>query len=125
MSDSTRSNAAQTRRKAQAAERRAWIRYPRRLAIQWQIFGAKREDSFAAETIDVSMTGAGILMNRSFAPGTILSLHVVGCRDLRTLMVRVKQCRPMENGMWNIGTTFVVRLAEPEMDALLDHPEAK
>jgi hypothetical protein len=106
--------------KVQGAERRAWIRYPRRLLTLWGLFGTRQED-WTAELRDVSQTGLGLVVNRSFAPGTVLSVRVqtAGHQYTRTMLVRVKHAAAQPDGDWLIGCTFVVKLKEAELRELL------
>jgi hypothetical protein len=108
-------------RKVQGAERRAWIRYPRRLLTMWQLFGSRQEESWNASLRDISLTGLGLVVNRSFPPGTVLTIRVqTGSRKCsRTMLVRVKHCAAQPNGDWHVGCSFVVKLKEEELAELL------
>ena len=114
--------ADEAERKVQGAERRAWIRYPRRLLTMWQLFGSSRqEDSWTAQLRDVSQTGIGLVVNRTFPPGTVLTVRLqTGSRKFsRTMLVRVKHSAAQANGDWVIGCTFVVKLKDDELRELL------
>jgi hypothetical protein len=108
-------------RKLQGAERRAWVRYPRRLLTMWQLFGSRQEESWQAQLRDISLTGLGMVVNRAFPPSTVLTvrLQTGNNKFSRTMLVRVKNARGQANGEWLIGCTFVVKLKEEELQELL------
>jgi hypothetical protein len=101
----------------QGAERRAWIRYPRRLTTIWQLFGSRQEETWTASLFDISQTGVGVIVNRSFPPATVLTVRLqTGTRQFsKTMLVRVKHCSARENGEWLVGCTFVVKLKDSEL----------
>ena len=107
--------------KVQSAERRAWVRYPRRLTTMWQLFGARQEETWNGSVFDVSQTGLGLVINRSFPASTVLSvrLQTGGRKPSRTLLVRVRHCSPRENGEWLVGCTFVVKLKDADLKDLI------
>jgi hypothetical protein len=105
----------------QGAERRAWIRYPRRLSTLWQLFGARQEETWTASLCDISQTGVGLVINRAFPPGTVLTVRLqTGSRKFsKTMLARVKRCTGRENGEWLVGCTFIVKLKEAELKELI------
>jgi PilZ domain-containing protein len=105
----------------QGAERRAWIRYPRRLTTIWQLFGGRQDETLTASLFDISQTGVGLIINRSFPPATVLTVRLqTGSRKFsKTMLVRVKHCSARENGEWLVGCTFVVKLKEAELKELV------
>jgi hypothetical protein len=107
--------------KVQGAERRAWIRYPRRLLTMWQLFGSRQEESWNATLRDLSQTGLGLVVNRSFPPATVLTVRLqTGSRKYsRTMLVRVKHCAAQPSGEWHVGCSFVVKLKDDELAELL------
>jgi hypothetical protein len=107
--------------KVQGAERRAWIRYPRRLRTLWQQFGSRQEDSWTAELRDISKSGLGLVVDRSFPPGSVLTvrLQTGANRFSRTMLVRVKHCEPQPGGTWHVGCCFAVQLKDDELQQLL------
>ena len=108
-------------KQVQGAERRAWIRYPRRLSTLSQLFGGRQDDSWTASLFDISQTGIGLIINRSFPPATVLTVRLqTGNRKFsRAMLVRVKHCSARENGEWLVGCTFVVKLKEAELKELI------
>jgi hypothetical protein len=107
--------------KLQSVERRAWVRYPRRLTTLWQFFGGRGNESWSAEIQDISQAGVGLLINRCFAPATVLSLRVQlkGRAPNRPLLLRVKHCTSQPGGDWLAGCTFIVPLTEEELRGLV------
>jgi hypothetical protein len=107
--------------KLQGAERRAWVRYPRRLLTLWGLFGLRPENAWMAEVRDVSQTGLGLAINRPFPPAAVLTVRLLtsGHKYSRAMLVRVKHCAPQPDGGWLIGCTFVVKLEEAELRGLI------
>jgi hypothetical protein len=105
----------------QGAERRAWVRYPRRLEMVWQLFGARQDEGWSASLFDISQTGVGLIINRSFPPGTVLTVRLRPCSRTpsRTMLVRVKHCTARPDGEWLVGCTFVVKLKDGELKGLI------
>ena len=70
---------------------------------------------------DLSQTGLGLVVNRSFPPGTVLTIRLqTGSRKCsRTMLVRVKHSAAQPNGEWLVGCSFVVQLKEEELAELL------
>jgi hypothetical protein len=113
-------------RRVQAAERRAWIRYPRRLQTLWQMFGVRGNDTWTADLQDISQTGIGLVLNRSFPPATVLSvrLQTAARKTSRTMLARVRHCSALPDGQWLVGCTFVVQLKDEELRELVADPPA-
>ncbi|MGH7169572.1 MAG: PilZ domain-containing protein [Gemmataceae bacterium] len=120
MADSARRPTGTTQ-KPQAAERRAWVRYPpRRLEMLWHLFGMKPPEQRPARIQDISMQGVGLIVDRSFAQGSILVLRFPGdSLQSRPVLVRVKHLQPLSGGEFKVGCTFVVPLSEEQLAELV------
>ena len=108
-------------RPPQAAERRAWVRYPpRRLEMLWHLFGMKPPEQRASRIQDISTQGIGLIVDRSFAQGSVLVLRLPGTSlESRSILVRVKHIEPLANGEFKVGCTFVVPLSDAQMTELI------
>lgn len=117
----SRPDPCDTDAKGQGTERRAWIRYPRRLRTLWQLFGSRQEDSWTAELRDISQSGLGLVVNRPFPPATVLTvrLQTAARRFSRTMLVRVKHCAARPDGAWHVGCSFAVPLNDDQLKELL------
>ena len=120
MADSARTP-TETVRAPQAAERRAWVRYPsRRLEMIWHLFGMKAPEQRQARIQDISTQGVGLLVDRSFAQGSVLVLRLPGTSlERRPVLVRVKHLQPLPNGQFKVGCTFVVPLSDEQLAELI------
>jgi hypothetical protein len=70
---------------------------------------------------DLSVTGIGLLINRTLEIGSTLALQLV--RDpLHSLIriARVVHCTEQPDGWWLVGSRFTVPLPEKELRALLE-----
>jgi hypothetical protein len=114
-------NVAATPGKLPATERRAWVRYPRKLVTRWQLLGAVGEEHWTALVKDLSLNGVGLVINRSFLPATVLTvrLHNSTCTFERSALVRVQHCTAQPDGDWLVGCTFVVKIRADELHQLL------
>lgn len=108
-------------RPPQAAERRAWVRYPpRRLQMLWHLFGMKPPEQRAARIQDISTQGVGLLVDRSFAPSSILVLRFPGTSlESRPVLVRVKHLQAINDNEYKVGCTFVVPLSDEQLAELI------
>ncbi len=105
----------------QTAERRAWVRYPpRRLQMLWHLFGMKPAEPRPAKIQDLSMQGVGLIVDRSFAQGSVLVIRFPGTSlETRSVLVRVKHLQPLGDGTFLAGCTFVVPLSEAQLSELI------
>jgi hypothetical protein len=105
----------------QTSERRAWVRYPpRRLEILWHLFGMKPPEPRSARIQDISTQGVGLIVDRSFAQGSVLVLRFPGSSlDSRPILVRVKHLQPLSDGEFKVGCTFVVPLSDEQLAELV------
>jgi len=120
MSDSAL-NSANVPQPRQTAERRAWVRYPpRRLQLLWHLLGVKPPEPRAAQIEDISLQGVGLVLDRSFPPGSVLILRFPGTTlEARPVLVRVKHLKPLADGQFQVGCTFVVPLTETQLAELI------
>jgi hypothetical protein len=100
----------------QAAERRAWVRYPSRLNLLWQIFGMRKNEHLPARIQDVSLTGIGLVLSRSFPPATVLSITLqTATGESGPHLVRVKHVTRQADGSFLAGCTFLNELSKDEL----------
>jgi hypothetical protein len=110
-----------TARPPQAAERRAWVRYPpRRLQMLWHLFGMKPPQPRPARVQDISTQGIGLIVDRSFPKGSVLVLRFSGTQpETRPLLVRVKYLQPLAEDSFHVGCTYVVPLTDEQFAELV------
>ncbi len=108
------------------AERRASVRYP----CSEDSFGpdnscrpitATRKESWSAVVRDLSTGGVGILVNRRFEPGTLLSVELQDPEKTaaRTLLVRVVRLIQQDKDHWLLGCAFTTKLSEADLLTLM------
>jgi hypothetical protein len=114
-------NVAETPAKLPQAERRAWVRYPRKLVTMWQLLGTVGEEHWTAIMQDLSLSGVGLVINRSFPPATVLTVRLRNSSRTyeRSALVRVQHCTAQPDGDWLVGCTFVVKISADELQQLL------
>ena len=113
--------------KSSGAERRASVRYP----CDPESFGvdnscrpitvARKSESWAAVVRDVSTGGVGIVINRRFEPGALLSVDLQDAEKTsnRTLLVRVVRLTKEGKDTWLHGCAFTHKLSEAELLSLM------
>jgi hypothetical protein len=114
-------NVAETSGKPTEVERRAWVRYPRKLVTMWQLLGTGGEEHWTAMVRDLSQNGVGLVINRSFPPATVLTVRLRNSTRTyeRSALVRVQHCTAQPAGDWLVGCTFVVKISADELHQLL------
>jgi hypothetical protein len=82
---------------------------------------ARRNESWAATVRDLSTGGAGIVVNRRFEPGTLLSVELQDAEQTvnRILLVRVVRVSQDANGRWLLGCAFTSKLTDAELLSLM------
>ena len=66
--------------------------------------------------LDISSQGVGLIVDRSFAQGSVLVLRFPGSSlESRPILVRVKHLQPLDNGEFKVGCTFVVPLSDEQL----------
>lgn len=108
------------------AERRASVRYPCSADSfsadnSCRPITARRGEAWAATVRDLSTGGVGIVVNRRFEPGTLLSVELQDAEQTvnRILLVRVVRVSADENGRWLLGCAFTSKLTDGELLALM------
>jgi hypothetical protein len=107
------------------SERRAKVRYTCRVKSTWRPLGSP-STAWDAIVQDVSESGLRLLMGMQHKRGTILSVNVE-CgheRFSKGILVRVTRCQPLQEGLWNLGCSFIKPLKEKELLALLQSSAA-
>src|SRR4051812_5336797 len=105
----------------QTFERRAFVRYPRRLESFWQLLGVRSADLASADVFDLSMTGLGLNVEQEFVANAILVLRLpTSTQGWNTHLVRVKHCTRLDDGRFQIGCAFVKPLSVAQFQALLN-----
>jgi hypothetical protein len=114
-------------RKVQGVERRAWVRYPRRLQALWQLFGSSRGgENWSATLQDVSQAGLALVLDRAISPATVLSVRLQPATGMtnRPMLVRVRHCTALVDGRWLVGCSFMVKLSDDDLQELAADPAA-
>jgi serine/threonine protein kinase len=108
-------------------ERRASVRYPCSLPTQCNRSSSIHEgetepqDCWEATVQDLSAEGIGILVNRRFEPGTILTVDLRNSKQgfQRSMELRVIHVRRAARGSWFHGCIFAEPLSKLELRKLL------
>jgi hypothetical protein len=79
----------------------------------WHLFGMKPPEQRPARIQDVSKQGLGLIVDRSFAQGSVLVIRFSGTTlESRPILVRVKHLQQLASGEFKVGCTFVVPLSD-------------
>lgn len=100
---------------------RTATRYPCNLdAICWPSLCSVKEKRASVRIRDISTGGIGLLFTEPVEPGTVLTLELQNAERTvtRTVLARAVHVRPVGQGEWALGCTFLSRLEEDEVMAL-------
>ena len=104
----------------QTFERRAFVRYARRLDSLWLFLGVASRDLADAKLSDLSVTGVGLIVDRAFPVHTSLAIRLPTItQGWSTHLVRVKRCVEVRAGQYEIGCTFVKTLSATQLQGFL------
>jgi hypothetical protein len=108
-------------------ERRAWVRYPsdRDTFCQPGIGRKERDLWWQAQIRDISNAGIGLILNRRFTPGTILSVELPTTHSGSVILqlARVVHASPQADGRWLIGCEFAKQLSDDDLASLTGHDQ--
>jgi hypothetical protein len=105
----------------QTFERRAFVRYARRLETLWTYLGVGSDDLANGEVFDLSSTGVGLVLDQNFPADTTLVLRL----PTKTLgwsshLVRVKRCAEVTPGLFQVGCAFVKPLSGTQLQSMIN-----
>ena len=104
----------------QPLERRAFVRYSRRLDALWLFLGVSSPDLASAQLVDLSATGVGLVVDRPFPAHASLALRLPTITlGWSTHLVRVQRCVEAGAGQYQIGCTFVKPLSATQLQGFL------
>jgi hypothetical protein len=104
------------------ADRRASVRYPCdpdsfSADNSCRPVTAPKKESWSAVVRDVSTGGIGIVINRRFEPGTLLTVDLEDAERTarRSLLVRVMRITQENSSAWMHGCAFTHKMSESEL----------
>lgn len=107
----------------QTAERRAFVRYARRLETLWNCLGLHSEDLAGGKVLDLSASGVGLRLTLAIAPGTSLMLRLQSAtRGWASYLVKVRHCQELSPGEYHLGCVFIKPLTAVQLQELLLEP---
>jgi hypothetical protein len=112
--------------KPPGAERRASVRYqctPENFSADnsCRPITARKSEAWSAMVRDLSTGGVGILVNRRFEPGTLLSVELQDVEQTvaRVLLVRVVRITRQDQETYLLGCAFTTKLSDADLLALM------
>lgn len=107
-------------------DKRAWVRFPCNLATSYHSM-AEEDGPLPAKVLDSSAGGLGLLVNRPFENGTILSIELpcTGGHSSRTVLARVVHARGKQGSYWILGCAFTSQLTEEDLRSLNALPDPR
>lgn len=99
-------------------ERRVWARYPAELKTRAQVGGAVVPQRVSVVVRDISLGGANLEINRSFAPGSLLSLELPSSEEGNTheVLACVVRLSDLGEGKWGLGCIFSRELTDQDLE---------
>jgi hypothetical protein len=104
--------------------RRATQRHPSRLRTPCHLRLATEEGKWLAAIRNISADGIGLLTNRPFRPGMMLTLELPMAGKTLPIRMRVLHARPQRKDWWAVGGQLVRKLSKAELDALRNRAPA-
>jgi hypothetical protein len=104
----------------QTRERRAFVRYPRRFEMLWQLLGLSPRDRTQAAVCDVSATGLGLVCDTPLPVDALVVLRLPSATTgWSSHLVRVKRCTEQPDGTFQVGCRFTKPLSASQLQELL------
>jgi hypothetical protein len=105
--------------KSSGRERRVTVRFSCDVKTSCQpLAGRKAGSEWAARVKDVSLGGLGLVLNRRFEPGTLITVVPFGPESSRLLLARVVYAAVLPDGHWHVGCELLDSLGEDDLKAL-------
>ena len=103
------------------AQRRATVRYRCAPATRGRLFIANSYQSLQAWVVNLSVTGAGLLLNQPVEADSWVLIELESPTTSLTLEVsaRVAHATRQPDGNWLLGCAFAKPLSTDELDAML------
>lgn len=96
----------------QTFERRAYVRYRRRLESLWGLLGMTSRHQVEGQIYDLSTTGVGLMLAQAFPLDTLLVIRLpTATKGWNSHLVRVKRCNAVSEGMFQVGCAFAKPLS--------------
>ncbi len=104
---------------ATTAERRASPRLPCDIETKCQPISGGLSKAWSARAVDISTGGVGLVLERRFEPGAMLTANLTSAdgESTRTLFLRVAHVARHEDGGWRHGCAFASELTAEELQA--------
>jgi hypothetical protein len=119
--DELRRLGADQSRPDRSSDGRAWVRYAATVQVAFHEVVAAEHAPERAPVINVSAGGVAMRSVRSFERGTLLQLEFRGLdgQPLAPRLARVVHAKPIPEGGWTLGCTFVRELSDEDVQALM------
>jgi hypothetical protein len=79
-----------------------------------------------AKAYNISTSGIGLILTRSFQPGTLLKIELQGSSTGPTcVLASVVHVTPRSQGEWLVGCAFLREMAEDELQSLLKETQTQ
>jgi len=106
---------------ASLADRRAYVRHPCHLGTSCHPVTSGQGQEWVGQAVNISQGGVGLVLNRRFEKGTLLSVEVTGSNGQpgRSMLARVAHVCQQSDGSWMIGCAFANKLSEDDVNAIL------
>ena len=109
------------RKRAEAPDNRAWKRFPCAVKGSYQLPTEPDQGQAAAEILNISASGVGLLADRSIDTGTLLNVTLQGPsgQAIRPMLACVVHVLQQDDSRWAVGCNFIRELSDKEFSALL------
>lgn len=110
------------RQKHSSSDQRIWMRFPSKIKAAYQPVGGNDPSKHAAEVLNISASGVGLIVPHAIETGTLLSIDLApatpGARP-RTMLACVVHATSQSPSEWALGCNFIHELGEEDLAALV------
>jgi serine/threonine protein kinase len=105
-------------------DRRGRVRYPSQKEVECLFIEDRNQRVCWARVRDISASGIGLIFNRPFETGTVLSIGLprAGPKPTRTVFARVVRAQEQCSATWIVGCAFSQELSDSDIRALRGVP---
>jgi hypothetical protein len=100
---------------------RTWTRYDCGTTATYQRIGEENGEAHAAQVLNISASGVGLLLNESAEPGCLINLSLQGKhgQPVRSILACIVHTTVRAGGELAVGCNFIRELGEDELSALI------
>lgn len=107
--------------KPKPGDQRTWLRYDCGTTATYERIGEEHGVTYAAQVLNISASGVGLLLQEPLEPGSLINLSLQGRQGqpVRSILACIVHTTVRADGELAVGCNFIRELGEDELNALL------